>query len=172
VVSDTLSYGACFACAGRDMALDWKVGVRYLFEKSAFGFLATQGEFSPETSMTHFALDRGDILMHLSTLAQHTKNIQQQAQVGFMVCMPESEAGSPLALPRISFQGCVTLVPEAEVEAAKAVYLSRIPDAEPLFGFSDFALFRLRVSDVFWVGGFGSARKIGVATWKKECPVI
>lgn len=153
------------------MAEDWKVGVQRVFEKSAVGFLATQGEASPETSMTPFAMDRGDILLHLSTLARHTKNIQQQAQVGFMVCMPEAEADSPLALPRISFQGCVALVPEAELEAAKAVYLARIPDAEPLFDFTDFALFRLSVTDVFWVGGFGSARNIGLETWKRECPI-
>jgi putative heme iron utilization protein len=153
------------------MAEDWKGGVRRLFEKYAVGFLATQGEFSPETSMTPFAIDRGDILLHLSTLARHTKNIQQRAEVGFMVCTPESEADSPLALSRISFQGCVALVPDAELESAKAVYLSRIPDAEPLFDFSDFSLFRLRVTDVFWVGGFGSARKIGLKTWQKECSV-
>lgn len=151
------------------MAEDWKVGVRCLFEKSTVGFLATQGEASPETSMTPFAMDQGDILMHLSTLARHTKNVQRQAEVGFMVCTPESEAESPLALPRISFQGCVALVPEAEMEVAKAVYLSRIPVAEPLFEFSDFSLFRLSVTDVYWVGGFGSARKIGLKTWKKHC---
>ncbi len=138
------------------MTEDWKVGVRRVFEKSAVGFLATQGETSAETSMTPFAIDQGDVLLHLSTIARHTKNIQQQGQVGFMVCTPESEADSPLALPRISFQGCVALVPEAELEAAKAVYLSRIPDAEPLFEFSDFSLFRLSVTDVFWVGGFDS----------------
>ena len=151
------------------MAEDWKTGVQSLFEKSAVGFLATQGETSPETSMTPFAMDQGDILLHLSTLARHTKNIQRQAAVGFMVCTPEAEADSLLALPRISFQGCVALVPEAELEAAKAVYLSRIPDAEPLFNFSDFSLFRLSVRDVFWVGGFGSARKIGLKTWQKGC---
>ena len=87
------------------MAEDWKIGVQRLFEKSVVGFLATQGETSPETSMTPFAMDQGDILMHLSTLARHTKNIQQQAQVGFMACTPEAEADSPLSLPRISFQG-------------------------------------------------------------------
>ncbi len=154
------------------MAEDWKVGVQRLLEKSVVGFLATQGETSPESSMTPFAMDRGDILLHLSTLARHTKNVQQRAAVGFMVCTPESEADSPLALPRISFQGCVALVPETEVEAATVVYLSRIPDAEPLFEFSDFALFRLSVTDVFWVGGVGSARKVGLKTWKRVCTLL
>jgi len=150
------------------MAENWKVSVRRLLEKSAVGFLATQGEFSPETSMTPFAMDRGDVLLHLSNLARHTKNVQRQAQVGFMVCTPESEADSPLALPRISFQGCVALVPEAEQEAAKAIYLARIPEAGPLFEFNDFSLFQLCVTKVFWVGGFGSARKIGLKTWRKH----
>lgn len=116
--------------------------------------------------MTPFALHQGDILMHLSTLARHTKNIQQQAQVGFMVCTPELEADSPLSLPRISFQGHVEVLPEAEMEAAKSVYLARFPDAELLFDFADFSLFRLCVSNVYWVGGFGLARKIGLKTWK------
>lgn len=151
------------------MAADWKFGVRRLFAKSAVGFLATQGEISPEASMTPFAMDQGDILLHLSTMARHTRNIQRQAEVGFMVCAPESEVDSPLALPRISFHGHVALVQETELEAARAAYLSRIPDAERLFEFADFSLYRLTVTDVYWVGGFGSARKIGLAAWKKEC---
>jgi putative heme iron utilization protein len=152
------------------MAEDWRVGVQRLFDSSTVGFLATQGELTPETSMTPFAVDRGDILLHLSTLARHTKHIRERAQVGFMVCTPEAEADSVLALPRISFQGHIELLQETELEAAKAMYLARFPEAEPLFDFADFYLFRLCVTGVFWVGGFGSARKIGLETWRKGNP--
>jgi len=84
--------------------------------------------------------------------------------VGFMICTPETEHQSPLALPRLSMQGRIELVPDELLKVSKAAYVEHIPDAEPLFGFVDFKLFQIIPSDMQWVGGFGSARRIGVGS--------
>jgi len=147
------------------MTADWQEEVSQLLQQCRIGFLATIGEHSPETSMTPFVIYQGNILFHLSSLARHRKNILIQPNVGFMICMPETEMQSPLALPRLSMQGKVEPVPDGLLSASKAAYIERIPDAEPLFDFSDFKLFQMIPNDIQWVGGFGSARKLNIKSW-------
>jgi len=145
----------------------WQQEIGTLLKHCRIGFLATQGEAGPETSMAPFALYRGGMLLHLSSLARHTANIAAHRTAGFMICTPETAADSPLALPRLSLQGSVVPVSADELASAKQAYLHNIPDAEPLFGFADFCLYRLAPEHIHWVGGFGSARIISPATWKK-----
>jgi len=158
------------------MAGNWQEEVSQLLQQCRIGFLATQGEHTPETSMAPFAMYQGNILLHLSSLARHSKNILNQPNVGFMICTPETEHQSPLALPRLSLQGKIELVPDAHLSASKEVYIERIPDAEQLFSFTDFKLFQIVPRDMQWVGGFGSARKVNVDSFQqvfdsygKEC---
>jgi len=84
-----------------------------------------------------------------------------------MICTPETEHQSPLALPRLSIQGKIELVPETLLNVSKEIYLERIPDAEQLFSFADFKLFQIVPSDMQWVGGFGSARKVNVDSFQR-----
>ncbi|MBL4760434.1 MAG: pyridoxamine 5'-phosphate oxidase family protein [Mariprofundaceae bacterium] len=149
------------------MADNWQEEVLQLVQQCRIGFLATQGKHSPETSMAPFAMYQGNILLHLSSLARHSKNILNQPNVGFMICTPETEHQSPLALPRLSLQGKIEPVPDELLKTSKAAYIERTPDAEQLFSFADFKLFCIVPSHLQWVGGFGSARKIPVNSWYK-----
>jgi len=149
------------------MADNWQEEVSQLLQQCRVGFLATVGEYSPETSMAPFAIYQGNIVLHLSSLARHSKNILNQPNVGFMLCTPETEHQSPLALPRLSIQGKIELVPDALLNASKKIYLERIPDAEQLFSFADFKLFQIVPSDMQWVGGFGSARELSLKSWSR-----
>jgi heme iron utilization protein len=47
-------------------------------------------------------------------------------------------------------------VPEAEIDAAKVKFFERHPDAEQYMEFADFAVYRMDVADVYFVGGFGN----------------
>ncbi len=147
----------------------WKNDIQSLIASTHIAFLSTMGERSPETSMCPYAILNSDIVLHLSGLAKHTKNIQNNTNVGLMICTPETPDSSPLALARISFTGIIEPVPQAEQGTYQQAYLKHIPDAEPLFSFPDFTLYRIKVDSVHWVGGFGKARKIPLATWKSLC---
>ncbi|MDX8396011.1 MAG: pyridoxamine 5'-phosphate oxidase family protein [Mariprofundaceae bacterium] len=149
------------------MSEDYQADIQSLLKQNNIGFLATSGEHGPETSMTPFTYDQHGLLLHLSTLARHTSNLTQSPQAGFMICTPESEADSPLALPRLSLNGRVEVLTAADVEQERACYLSRISDAAPLFEFADFQLYRFSISHIYWVGGFGSARKVPLNSWQK-----
>ena len=147
------------------MSEDRKHDIITVLNSTNIAFLSTLGKMGPETSMTPFAIHQDNILIHLSQLAKHSKNIAANPRVSIMVCTPESSGVSPLALPRISLQGRATRVSEKNIAIAKATYLAKIPDAEPLFSFSDFELYQFDIHDVYWIGGFGSARKISLDTW-------
>jgi len=149
------------------MTGSWQEEISQLLQQCFIGFLASTGEHGAEASMAPFAIDRGNIILHLSQLARHSKNILNQPDVGFMICTPEIEKTSPLALPRLSIQGKVEPVPNAYLDASKEAYLKRIPDAEQLFTFADFSLFQIVVSHIQWVGGFGSSRKVTLASWNQ-----
>ena len=139
--------------------------IQTLLLKCRIGSLATLGEDGSEASMAPFAMAQGEIILHLSKLARHTRNIADHPKVGFMICTPESSAESPLSLPRLSLQGNIEAVADDEYDRVKAIYIETIPDAEPLFEFSDFGLFRLTPSFIYWVGGFGYARSIAPHDW-------
>ena len=141
--------------------------IQTLLLKCRIGSLATIGENGPETSMAPYVIDQAHIILHLSKLARHTVNIANHSKVGFMICMPESSADSPLSLPRLSLQGDMVAVSEDEYDTVKSTYIETIPEAEPLFQFSDFRLFKLTPTFIYWVGGFGSARTIPIGDWHK-----
>ncbi len=148
------------------MTKAWQQDIQQLLHNTTIASLATQGAQAPECSMAPYALFEGDVLLHLSALARHTNNIALSSQVGLMICTPETTQSSPLALPRISLQGTIKSVAKDDFQRAKAAYLKHIPDAEPLFSFADFSLYRISVESIHWVGGFGSARKISLESWR------
>jgi len=147
------------------MSEAWTQDIQLLLSQTKVAFLSTQGALGPESSMAPFAIFEGKVLLHLSQLARHSKNIQQTPNIGLMICTPETKESSPLALPRISFTGVIEKVSPTDLVKAKSCYLDAIPDAAPLFDFTDFTLYQLCINEVFWVGGFGSARKIPLETW-------
>ena len=149
------------------MSENWQQGIHTLLRKSSVSFLATQGSDGPETSMAPYAVFNGLILLHLSSLAKHRHNIEQNSHIGLMICSPESELVSPLSLPRLSMQGDITDVCEERFVVAKEAYLKKIPDAEPLFGFADFRLFEFTPKQINWVGGFGKARMVSSMQWQE-----
>ena len=59
--------------------------------------------------------------------------------------------------PRVTVIGDLAPVPRDEDAAARALYLEQQPEAKDYSQFGDFALHRLTVRDIYFVGGFGRA---------------
>jgi putative heme iron utilization protein len=146
-----------------------KADIQALLKQTRIAFLATQGAHGSESSMTPFALHQGNMLLHISSLAKHTDNIQNYPNIGLMICTPDDVQASPLALPRLSLQGEAYPVPDERYDEAKQAYVKAVPEAETLFSFADFQLFECVPNYIHWVGGFGKARKIPLETWKSLC---
>ncbi len=148
-----------------------------LLRRQRWAALASVGsDGTPLASSVAYALHpKGHgFLLHLSRLAEHTRNLLQRGKASLVIGESDSGEGDPQTLARFSVQGeAERLSPETPAFAsARAAYIARLPDAEQRFGFTDFELFLLTPSRGQFVGGFARAFPLdanGVASVLKEC---
>jgi putative heme iron utilization protein len=83
-------------------------------------------------------------------------------RVSLLVMAPEGEGVDAQALARVSVQGeARELAKGSEAEgAARAAYLARFPEAEPLTAFGDFSFFAIRPQQARFVAGFAQAMSV------------
>ena len=137
------------------------LALRSLLENQQVAALATLHNGEPAVSMVPYALlpQGPGIVIHVSRLAKHTADMLSNSAVGLLVMAHPAASVSPQALPRASIQGTAQQwASDAPAYAqARALYLSRFPQSEEMFSFSDFSLFVIAVRSVRFVGGFAQA---------------
>ena len=106
----------------------------------------------PFGSITPYIVDHdGSLLILISTLAEHTKNIQQDPRVS-LITHNQSDS-------HIQTQGRVTLVGTAKIienkDSAGARYLRYFPEADGYFAMHDFSFYRVTPLSIRYIGGFG-----------------
>ena len=124
---------------------------QHLLENSNHGLFSTldiQGY--PYASLVEIAPEQEDLLLLLSDLAEHSKNIQRNPKVSILLA--EDYAELSLAKARACFMGQIQR--EDNVNMLER-YIKHHPKAERYKGFSDFNLYRLRVERIYVVAGFG-----------------
>jgi len=123
--------------------------------------LGTLHDGAPFVSMAPVvpAPDGTGFLIHVSRLAQHTRDMLVDARVSLMLMVPSEEGQDPLALPRVSLQGHAEELPadDSRHPAAARAYLARFPQAELTLGLGDFSFFLIRPTTGRLVFGFGRA---------------
>jgi putative heme iron utilization protein len=114
---------------------------------------------APFVSMVAYAAEPGfgGFLLHLSLLAPHTRHLLADARASLLICEPDDGRGDVQTLARITLVGAAAPVAEPEQDAARELYLARLPAAAPLFEFPDFSLFRVAPDEARYVGGFARA---------------
>jgi heme oxygenase (biliverdin-IX-beta and delta-forming) len=116
--------------------------------------LATRPSGYPFGSLVAAACDdTGRPVLLLSSLAEHTKNLESSPRASLLYA--DHAAADPLATARVTVLGECLRVPDAEIEACRALYLARHPEAAAWASFRDFAFYRLEPEDVRLVAGFG-----------------
>lgn len=116
----------------------------------ALGTLGAVGE--PYVSLALVALDQdGTPLLHLSDLADHTRNLNRDDRVSLLFD-GTLQAAMPLAGERVTVQGRISRADEPRLLAG---YLARHPDAASYVAFRDFHLYRVAVERAHLVAGFG-----------------
>jgi putative heme iron utilization protein len=130
--------------------------VATLLATELVGTLATHSvrhEGFPFASVMPYALgENAAPLFLISSMAIHTQNVLADPRASLLVMQSGSDA-DPLGSPRATLLGTVTRIDATD--EIRAAYLERHASAKYWIDFSDFAFFRLDVSDVYYVGGFG-----------------
>lgn len=126
--------------------------------------LGTLRAAAPQVSMVPYAIpaDGSGFIVHVSTLAAHTRDMLADARVSLLVAEAEGGGKSALGLMRVSAQG---LAEQLAADAARlaefsSAYLARFPDAEQMFGFADFSIFLIRPVSARFVAGFAQAHTL------------
>jgi putative heme iron utilization protein len=102
--------------------------------------------------MMPYAVDElGRPIFFISSMAMHTQNLREDPRASLLITQPDV-SGDPLGAARLTLLGNVTEVPAPEV---KELYLSRYENAKFWQDYTDFAYYRLQVSGVYFIGGFG-----------------
>lgn len=129
---------------------------RQLLRAHRYGVLSTLSkkfDGYPFGSITPFLVEHdGSLLILISTLAEHTKNIQHDARVSLIAHNPSSTD--------IQAQGRVTLLGSAHEVTDKiqagARYLRYFPEAAAYFAMHDFSFYRIVPQALRYIGGFGN----------------
>jgi len=113
--------------------------------------------------------------LHLSRLALHTQHLLTDPHLSLFIAEPDGTGKNPLALRRMNLQGeAAPLTSNMPMyEAIKEQYLTRFPQAAPMFGFGDFSLWELKLDEAHFVLGFGQAFVSTTATptrWVHQKP--
>lgn len=144
------------------MQAEDRAALRALIGEQRQAALGTLDGGAPFVSMVLYALGPGPMpapLIHVSRLAAHTRHLQADPRASLLIMRPDTGAGDPQALARVTIQCRAVALPAADPghPAARAAYLARLPAQAYLFDFPDFTLFRLDPQGARYVGGFAKA---------------
>ena len=132
---------------------------RTLAYRGRTGSLATLSRRHPGhpfASVMPYALDAdGAPLFLISAMAMHTQNLEADGRASLLIAQP-GWTGDPLAAGRLTLMGEARRLASSETESARAAYLARHERARYWVDFEDFSLWRLTVSDLYFVGGFAA----------------
>jgi putative heme iron utilization protein len=102
--------------------------------------------------MMPYAADAlGSPVFFISSMAMHTQNLGEDPRASLLITQPDV-SGDPLGAARVTLIGRAAETPAAEV---RELYLSRYENAKLWQDFTDFAYYRLEITGVYFVGGFG-----------------
>lgn len=131
--------------------------VKTLLTNERLGTIATQSARHPGwpfASVMPYALaGDGAAMFLMSSMAIHTQNAIADPRVSLLVMQSGGDA-DPLGSPRATLLGHLKKI-DAPSDALRAAYLERHPNARHWIDYSDFSFFRLEVTNVYFVGGFG-----------------
>jgi putative heme iron utilization protein len=146
--------------------------VRLLRERPVAALACLDDDGAPALSMVPFAVDAGEatsdggrrasLILHVSALAAHTRQMARDARVSLLILDRDEAAEMPQALQRASLQATAAFVEPGGADHARcqAIYLARHPQAELMTQLPDFRFVRLQPSVLRHVAGFGSARTV------------
>jgi len=130
--------------------------------------LSVKFEGYPFGSIAPFVLDDdGNPLILISTIAEHTKNIQHDPRVSLIAfdpAAPDMQAGARL-----------TLLGEARVAdkqegILRDHYLARFPQAAQYFDMHDFLFYSIEAHQARFIGGFGKIHWISGDALREAMP--
>jgi len=142
-----------------------------LLKTTRVAALGTLHDGAPFVSMTSLARadDGSAFYVHVSRLAQHTRDMDADPRVSLMFAEADDGRVDPQTLARLSIQCRAEKIERADESyaAIQKLYLSQFPASEQLFSFGDFNLWKLIPEKARFVAGFARAFNITPAELRR-----
>ncbi len=125
--------------------------------------LGTLRERAPMASMTLFLAnqDFSAFHVHVSRLAWHTQDMQQDARVALSVAQTDDAREDPFTLARVTIRGdAVQTIDDGRLKQA---WIARFPAQAVNFELPDFSFWRIAPRDARFVAGFGRIHNLSAA---------
>lgn len=120
--------------------------------------------------MPYGLTDEGEPTFLISSMAMHTRNVLDDPHATLLI-VQQTDTPNPLGAGRISLMGEVELVEgEEQIATVARDYLQRNPAAQNWMNFGDFKFFRMKLVDIYFVGGFGVMGWISAKEFKAAAP--
>jgi putative heme iron utilization protein len=134
-----------------------------LLRSARIAHLGTLRQGAPLVSMTLFlAAPAFDAFhLHVSRLAWHTQDMQQDARVALSVAEADDARADPFSLARVTIRGEATRL--GADEALQRAWLARFPAQGVNFELADFAFWRVAPRDARFVAGYGRIHNLSAA---------
>lgn len=117
----------------------------------------------PYGSFVTYGLDGGSPVFLVSVMAEHTQNLLGDARCSLLVAEPGD--GDPLARARATLVGSAKRLERGEDSAAREVFLGAHPNASYYADFKDFSFWKMDVTSVRYIGGYGRMSWVEAASW-------
>jgi len=142
----------------------------HLGQTGALATVSRRHPGHPFASVMPYAQDAaGRPLFLISSMAMHTQNLEADSRASLLVTQ-RTRNEDPLAAGRVTLLGQTRRLPEAELTAARAIYLARHDKARFWVDFEDFAFWRLDLTDVYFVGGFAAMDWVSAEAYGAAAP--
>ena len=134
-----------------------------LLRAERIAHLGTLRQGAPLASMTLFlaAPDFGAFHVHVSRLAWHTQDMQQDARVALSVAQTDDAREDPFSLARVTIRGdAVQTIDDGRLKQA---WIARFPAQAVNFELADFSFWRIAPRDARFVAGYGRIHNLSAA---------
>ncbi len=128
-----------------------------LLKSTSYGVMATISVAVPGypfgSHMPYCVDDEGNLLVYISTLAQHTKNLDANSKCSVTIVSPNY--GHIQNSARLTFIGDASRTSGEEFEEAFETYIRHFPKAKRYKEMHDFHIYKVRPVRLRYIGGFG-----------------
>ena len=118
-----------------------------------------EGELNLAMVAYAYAEDFSAFYIHVSKLGKHTRDMETAPRASLLIVERDDQRADPQTLARVALQGTAeVLLRDAPAYALiKDLYLSRFPEAEPIFSLGDFNIWKITPKSGRFVAGFAQA---------------
>ncbi len=100
------------------------------------------------------------LVMLLSGLAQHTRNLKLDSRCSLLIVGHTQSSGNPMTAQRVTLSGQAAMLDKDNDSDARASYLKNNPDAAIYADLGDFSIFCMEIEEAHLVAGFGRIQTI------------